>query len=233
MKKKVLAIVTSHDTMKNESAKTGLWFSELVHFYDVVRVAGFPIDIVSVKGGKVPIDPRSLVPVLMDETTKTYHLDPYFISKLDHSLPLDGINGQDYDCVFFAGGHGTLWDFPESKKIQEITAAIYENGGLVSAVCHGPAALLHTRLTDGTHLLEDVEVTGYTNIEEKLMFQGNKIPFYLEDELRSAAKSFKKSTIPFTSHVVENKRIITGQNPQSARAVGEQALKFLQAHVYK
>ena len=232
MKKKVLAIVTSHGTMKNDSTKTGLWFSELVHFYDVVRVAGFPIDIVSVKGGKVPIDPRSTIPLLMDETTKTYHLDPYFISKLDHSLPLEDINEQDYDCVFFAGGHGTLWDFPESKKIQDITAAIYENGGLVTAVCHGPAALLRTRLSDGTHLLEDVEVTGYTNLEEKIMLQGNKIPYSLEDELRSVAKSFKKASIPFTSHVIEDKRIITGQNPQSARAVGEKTLKHLQAHVY-
>ncbi|WP_462405262.1 type 1 glutamine amidotransferase domain-containing protein [Gracilibacillus sp. Marseille-QA3620] len=233
MKKKVLAIVTSHGTMKKDTDKTGLWFSELVHFYDVVRVAGFPIDIVSINGGKVPIDPKSLLPVIMDQTSKTYHLDPYFISKLDHSLPLEEINGQDYDCVFFAGGHGTLWDFPESKKIQEITAAIYENGGLVTAVCHGPAALLRTRLSDGTHLLENVEVTGYSNIEEKLIFQGGKIPFYLEDELRSVAKSYKKSTIPFTSHVVEDKRIITGQNPQSARAVGEKTLKILQAHVYQ
>lgn len=219
--------------MKKDTDKTGLWFSELVHFYDVVRVAGFPIDIVSINGGKVPIDPKSLLPVIMDQTSKTYHLDPYFISKLDHSLPLEEINGQDYDCVFFAGGHGTLWDFPESKKIQEITAAIYENGGLVTAVCHGPAAFLRTHLSDGTHLLENVEVTGYSNIEEKLIFQGGKIPFYLEDELRSVAKSYKKSTIPFTSHVVEDKRIITGQNPQSARAVGEKTLKILQAHVYQ
>lgn len=233
MKKKVLAIVTSHGTMKKESSKTGLWFSELVHFYDVVRVAGFPIDIVSIKGGKVPIDPRSLLPIIMDQTSKTYHLDPYFISKLDHSLPLNDINGQDYDCIFFAGGHGTLWDFPESHKIQEITATIYENGGLVTAVCHGPAAFLRTRLSDGSHLLENVEVTGYSNMEEKLIFQGGKIPFFLEDELRTVAKSYKKSAIPFTSHVVEDKRIITGQNPQSARAVGEKALKILQAHVYQ
>ena len=228
MNKKVLAVVTSHGYMKNEKDKTGLWLSELVHFYDCLKLAGYEIDIVSTKGGKVPLDPKSLLPILMDHTTKEYHLDPYFISKLDNTISIDDVETDDYCCIYFAGGHGTLWDFPNQPGIQKLTSAIYEKGGVVAAVCHGPAALINIHLSDGTHLLEGKTVTGYTNTEEGLLFATNKIPFKLQNELSSKAKSFSKSTIPFTSHVVESDRVITGQNPQSARAVGEKALRFLQ-----
>ena len=227
-KKKVLAVVTSHKYMKNEKDKTGLWLSELVHFYDCLKLAGYEIDIVSTKGGKVPLDPKSLLPILMDNTTKEYHLDPYFISKLDNTISIDEINSEEYCCIYFAGGHGTLWDFPNQNNIQKITASIYEKGGVVAAVCHGPAALLNVHLSDGTHLLEGKTVTGYTNIEESLLFATSKIPFKLQNELTSRASHFSKSTVPFTSHVVESERVITGQNPQSARAVGEKTLRFLQ-----
>lgn len=229
MKKKVLAVVTSQSTMKKDTDKTGLWFSELVHFYNVIKLAGFEIDIVSTKGGKVPIDPRSLLPVFMDGTTKEYRLDPYFTSKLDHTLSVDDVN-DEYGCIFFAGGHGTLWDFPENQKIQQLTKDIYEDGGVVAAVCHGSAALLNVYLSDGTHLLEGKPVTGYSNAEERLLLQTGKIPFSLERALKKTGASYKKASIPFTSFVQNQERVITGQNPQSARAVGEKTLRHLQTH---
>lgn len=227
-KKKVLAVVTSHEYMKNEKDKTGLWLSELVHFYDCLKLAGYEVDIVSTKGGKVPLDPKSLLPILLDNRTKEYYLDPYFISRLDKTASIDEIKSNEYGCIYFAGGHGTMWDFPNQSSIQKLTAEIYEKGGVVSAVCHGPAALLNVELSDGTHLLEGKTVTGYTNMEETIMFASHKIPFKLQNELTAKAGKFTKSAVPFTSHVVENERVITGQNPQSARAVGEKTLHFLQ-----
>ena len=139
------------------------------------------------------------------------------------------VKAEDYDAIYFTGGHATMWDFPGSEDFQRVSREIYEDGGIVSAVCHGVGALLNIKLNDGKLLIEDKVVTGYSNTEEVLAKAMEKIPFKLEDALKKTGAKYKKALIPFTSYVIVDGRLITGQNPQSTKEVAEKLLKVLKA----
>lgn len=216
MKPKILFVVTSHDTKGSTGEKTGYYLGEVSHPWEVLTAAGYEIDFVSPKGGNPPVDGFDL----SDSVNKKFWDDAYYHRKITNTLQPSDINPADYKALFYAGGHGAVWDLPGDTAIAGIAASIYENNGWVAAVCHGPAGLTAIRLSDGKFLVEGKKVNGFTNEEEALVKLTAVVPFLLEDKLKEQGGLYEKSA-PWQSHVTIDQRLITGQNPQSAKAVGE------------
>jgi putative intracellular protease/amidase len=225
--KKILIVVTNHAALGNRGKQTGLWLRELTDFYHEVRPL-FDVDIISTSPNRVPIDPRSLLEVLADKKTRAYYKNDELMDRLKMPLVPEEVDANDYGAIYFAGGHGTMWDFPDNQKLQELTKTIYENGGVVSAVCHGPAALVNVKLSDGRYLLAGHVVTGFSDMEEKFMFLYKAIPFSLEEKLRERGALFTMADLPFTKCIHTSGRLITGQNPASAQGVALKLIESLQ-----
>jgi len=222
---KVLIVCTNYDTYPTKTGKTGLWLSELTHFYDAMIRRKIIVDIVSPAGGKIPVDERSID--LKDDINLKYLEDATFQSKFTASLLPSQIDPKEYRLIYFAGGHGAMWDLPDNADLQEITRKIYENNGTVTAVCHGVSALLNVKLSDGSLLIKDKYLTGFSNMEETLMSFVSEVPFYLEDKLKENGAHYTKSIIPFIEFIELDERLITGQNPNSAKKVASKALEEL------
>ena len=228
--KKVLMVVTSHDRLGDTGKKTGYWLEEVTHFYYRLERAGFQIDIVSPRGGTPPLDPRSHDEDDDDEINRAFLDNPRASKKLAQTLRPDQVRADDYIVVYFAGGHGAMWDFPGDRKLASLAASVYERGGVVAAVCHGPAGLLGIQLSDGRELIRGKKVTGFTNEEEGLVFLKSAVPYLLEDELeKKSGNNFVQSLVPFTSHAVVSERLVTGQNPMSTDAAAEAVVETLEA----
>jgi putative intracellular protease/amidase len=222
VKKKILFVVTSHDKKGNTGEPTGYYLSEVSHPWDVLRQAGYEIDFVSPLGGKAPVDGFDL----SDSVNAAFWNNPVSNSRINNSLKPSEVRVEEYDAIFYAGGHGAMWDLPVNKELASIAAAIYEKGGIVSAVCHGPAGLLTIRLSDGAYLISGKKINAFTNEEEINVGMEKTVPFLLEDQLKNRGAKFEKS-VPWQQHVTIDGRLITGQNPQSAKAVGENLVKVL------
>ena len=220
---RALIVCTNHTDYPTKPQKTGLWLSELTHFYDEIADRNIVIDIASPTGGPIPIDQRSIE--RNDNINDKWYNNPMIREKLDHSLCLDDVNPRNYKLIYFTGGHGTMWDFPQNTTLQNITREIYENGGLVAAVCHGVSGLLNVRLSDGTELIKERQITGFSNMEEKLIRLTDEVPFLLEDALKQKHALYSKSLIPFLPHIEVDERMVTGQNPLSARKVGRKVVE--------
>lgn len=220
--KKILFIVTSQNQIPKTGKSTGAYIGEITHPYEVLTKAGYKIDFVSPKGGETPLDGMDS----LDKTSKKYLADNEFLQKIQLTKTPDEVSAKDYDAIFYAGGHGTMFDLPQNKKLQKLTAEIYESGGVVSAVCHGPAGLVNVELSDGSYLVEGKEVSAFTNEEEEAVKLTTAMPFLLEDKLKARGAKYTKAD-NFKKHVVVSDRVITGQNPASAKAVGEEILKAL------
>ncbi len=220
---KALIICTNHTDYPTKPNKTGLWLSEFTHFYDEIADRNFIVDIASPAGGPVPIDERSLD--RRDNVNEKWYHNPAIRQKLDNSLKLEDVVPEQYQLVYLTGGHGTMWDFPQSSALQDITRRIYENNGMVAAVCHGVSGLLNVQLSDGSQLIKDKQITGFSNMEEKLIRLNDEVPFLLEDELRKKNAFYTKGFIPFLPHIEVDERIVTGQNPLSARKVGRKVVE--------
>lgn len=228
---KVLIVVTSHGVMGQaddaDAQKTGYFLSEVTHPYYVFKDAGFSIDIASPKGGEPPMDPRSHK--LSDDDNRRFVETAADWQKMQNSLLLADINAADYDAIVFAGGHGTMWDFPDNTDIQRLSRDIYENDGVVAAVCHGPAALVNVKLANGDYLVAGRTVSTFTNLEERIMRLYSDMPFLLETVLEERGASIDTALIPFMERVSVADRLVTGQNPNSARAMAEEVVKLLQS----
>jgi putative intracellular protease/amidase len=222
MKSKILFVVTSHDKKGNTQQPTGYYLSEVSHPWEVLYEAGYEIDFVSPKGGKPPVDGFDL----KDEVNKKFWENETYKGKIENSLKPSQVNASDYTAIFYAGGHGAMWDFADNKEIAEIAKRIYENNGVVSAVCHGPAGLVNIKLSNGKFLVEGKRVNAFTNEEEKAVNLDNVVPFPLESKLIERGAKFEKSDL-WQSHVTVDGRLVTGQNPASAKGVGEAVLKEL------
>ncbi|MBC8151348.1 MAG: type 1 glutamine amidotransferase domain-containing protein [Bacteroidetes bacterium] len=220
---KVLIVCTNHTDYPTKAHKTGLWLSEATHFYDEMHDRSITYDIASPNGGPIPIDEKSLD--LKDSVNEKWYNDPVFRQKLDNSLRADTISPSNYQVIYFTGGHGTLWDFPDNVVLQTLTREIYERGGLVAAVCHGVGALVNLKLSDGSTFVENRQITGYSNMEEKLLRLDEEVPFLLEDALKKQNALYSKGLIPFMPHIEVDERLVTGQNPLSARKVGRKAIE--------
>ncbi|MNK22819.1 Molecular chaperone Hsp31 and glyoxalase 3 [compost metagenome] len=222
MKKKILFVVTSHDKKGDSGEKTGYFLGEVSHPWEVLVEAGYEIDFVSPKGGKPPVDGFDLD----DPINKKFWEDKHYHQKITNSLKPSEVKPQDYVAIFYAGGHGAMWDLPNNTELANIATKIYENNGIVSAVCHGPAGLLNIKLSDGKYLIADKKVNGFSNEEEELVKLTQVVPFLLENQMKDRGGVYEKSA-PWQNHVTVDGRLITGQNPQSAKAVGEAIKKVL------
>ena len=222
MNKKILFVVTSHDKKGNTGEPTGYYLGEVSHPWEVLHKAGFEIDFVSPKGGKPPVDGFNLD----DPTNKDFWENTVYRNKIDNSLKPSEVKIEDYSAIFFAGGHGAMWDFADNTELADITATIYENGGVVSAVCHGPAGLVNVKLSNGKYLVDGKKINAFTNEEETAVKLENVVPFLLESILMERGAKFEKSAL-WQPHVTVDQRVITGQNPQSAKGVGEAVLAEL------
>lgn len=223
--KKILVVLTSHAKYPTIPRATGLWLGEAVHFVKEVQGAGYQVDYVSPKGGYTPIDPHSLA--MADDTDWQWYQDAAFMARLGNTLKPGEVNPADYVAIYYAGGHGVVWDFPDDKALQGISRQIYEDGGVVSSVCHGAVGLLNIELSDGSLLIKGKEVTGFSNAEEQLAQLDQYMPYLTEDELVKRGAIYKKAAEPWLEFAVADQRVITGQNPASGKAVAESVLKEL------
>lgn len=224
---KILVVMTNHSKFPSRSDTTGVWFTELTHFYDVAHAAGLQMDFVSPQGGEVPVDERSLGSFYLDEAARAHLADPAFMARLKTTLPTSAVDPANYKAIYFTGGHGTLWDFRDDTNLQKVTEQIYRQGGIVAAVCHGVSGLLSLHDENGKPLIEGRTITGFSNFEEVLSGMKPQVPFLLQDALVSRGARYTKAFLPFTSYVVTDGRIITGQNPQSSKEIGEVVVKRL------
>ncbi|WP_139958844.1 type 1 glutamine amidotransferase domain-containing protein [Flavicella sediminum] len=221
--KKILFVVTSHDKKGDTGKKTGYYLGEVSHPWDVLHTAGYEIDFVSPKGGKAPVDAFDMT----DSINKKFWDNDSYRYKVENTKKPNEVNPDDYVAIHYAGGHGAMWDLADNLEIAEIARKIYENNGVVSAVCHGPSGLLNIKLSNGLYLVDGKKVNGFTNEEEIKVQLENVVPYLLEDELKERGAIFEKSAA-FTKHVVTDQRLVTGQNPQSAHSVGQATLAELQ-----
>ncbi len=223
MEKKILFVVSSHAEKGNTGEKTGYYLGEVSHTWEVLKNAGYEIDFVSPKGGTPPVDGLNL----NDATNKLFWEDTNYRAKIDNSMKPADVNPSDYVAIYYAGGHGTMWDFPENTEIATIATRIYEANGVVGAVCHGPAGLVNIKLSNGKYLIDGKKVNSFTNEEEIAVKLENVVPFMLEAKLIERGAKFEKSGM-WQEHVTVDQRLVTGQNPQSAKGVGEAILAELQ-----
>jgi putative intracellular protease/amidase len=231
--KKVLIVVTNSAEFEKVGYRTGLWLSELTHFWDVLEKAGLTMDIASPAGGYVPIDPESLLmPELIqmtglkDAVNKRYE-DRAFMDQLKNTQCVAEVDASQYEAIYLTGGHGVMFDFANNEALAELIAEFYENNKIVAAVCHGPCGLLNVKLSSGDYLIKDKKLTGFSWKEEQLAKRDHAVPFSLQDELAQRGAHYEKALIPFTEKVVEDGLLITGQNPKSAHAVGQAVLSRL------
>lgn len=222
MKKKILFVVTSHDKKGSMGEDTGYYLGEVSHPWEVLYKAGYEIDFVSPKGGTPPVDGFDL----KDPVNKEFWENKEYKNKIDHSMTPSQVNPKEYSAIFYAGGHGAMWDFADNKELAAIASEIYGNGGIVAGVCHGPAGLVNIRLNNGKYLVDGKKINAFTNEEESEVKLTNVVPFLLENKLKERGAQFEKSGL-WQNHVVADQRVITGQNPQSAKSVGEAILKEL------
>lgn len=226
--KKALIVVTNHSDFNNPKAEpTGLWLSELTHFYDEFEKAGIPMDIISPKGGKIPIDGRSLGRMVLDKATKKRYEDSEFMSLLENTKSLSDVNWNDYDILYFAGGHGAMWDFADNDELHTLTREMYEGGKPVSAVCHGVAALQNVRLSNGEYLIKGKRGTAFRYFDETIAGVKRFVPYNLEKILKERGMIYSKAFIPLAGHTVVDGRLITGQNPNSATETAQKALEVM------
>jgi len=227
MNKRVLHVVTNVAHYDDPSEPTGLWLSELTHAWDVFAEKGFEQRIMSPKGGLSPLEPRALKWPLLDASAKAWLADEKRMALLSTTARPDEIDPADYDAIYFTGGHAVMWDFPDDAGLQGITRAIWERGGIVSSVCHGYCGLLNTTLSDGRLLVAGKRVTGFSWTEEVLAGVAKKMPYNAEEEMKRRGARYQKAFLPFVSHAVVDGRLVTGQNPFSAKATAKKVAALL------
>lgn len=224
LKKKVLIVVTSHNQLGSTGKETGYYLPEVSHPVFQLEKHGLMFDIASPKGGKAPMDLSSRN--LSDPLNKNFLERADLVMKIENTLGPEEINSRDYGAIFFAGGHGAMWDFPDNQDFAQLAAQIYEGGGIVAAVCHGPAALINIKLSNGDYLIEGKKLTGFSNAEEEAAKLSTVMPFLLESALVSRGSVYSKAGL-WKSHLVSDQRLVTGQNPASAENVGKEIANLL------
>ncbi len=226
--KPILLVVTNHGELGNTGKPTGFFLSEAAHPWEVFREAGYPVQLASPRGGFAPVDPKSfdLKDTANETFWKKFGSEEGDRKGIRETLALEKVNPADYAAVFFAGGHGAMWDFPESSALQKVAGSIYEQGGVVAAVCHGPAALVGITLSDGTPLVRGKKVAPFTNAEERAVELTEVVPFLLEDRLK-AAGAIPVPAANFRENAVADGRLVTGQNPASATMTARLLVKSL------
>lgn len=221
MKKTALIVLTGHDKLGDTGEKTGWHLSEASHVFWPLINDGFKVDFASPEGGPVAVDPSSLK---LDDPENKSFVERFKMNETLNTHAVSEIKARDYGIIYFAGGHGTMWDFPENQDIQRLVSEIYEAGGIVGAVCHGPAALVNVKLSDDSYLVEGKSINSFTDAEEREVEKEDVVPFLLETKLRERGGNFLPGD-KWANQVVVDERLITGQNPQSASTLGQTLVK--------
>ncbi|MEI2603881.1 type 1 glutamine amidotransferase domain-containing protein [Erwinia aphidicola] len=223
---KILMVLTSHDRLGNTGRKTGFWLEELAAPYYAFKDAGAQITLASPKGGNPPLDPKSNEPDFQTEHTHRFEADAAATALLAATVRLDSISAADYDAVFYPGGHGPLWDLAEDENSIRLIENFLAANKHVALVCHAPGVLRHVTTPEGKPLVAGRKVTGFTNSEEEAVGLTEVVPFLVEDELIAKGGIYSKGP-DWSSYVVSDGLLITGQNPTSSAATAEQLLKQL------
>lgn len=226
---KAAIIATSHAAMGDTGEPTGVWLEELTSPYYTLSDAGLDVTVYSVAGGTVPIDPRSLEEAGENEASVERYLeDEALVLALADTKPATEVELSDYDVIFLPGGHGTMWDYPDSKAIARLVGGGLAQGKVVAAVCHGPAGLLGATTDDGEPVVKGRRVAGFTNSEEDGVGLTDAVPFLLEDRLKELGADYESGP-DFEPFVVVDGTLVTGQNPQSAQPAAERVVELLRA----
>jgi putative intracellular protease/amidase len=227
MSKNVLIVTTNQRFFPGGKASSGVWLSTVARFARVLETHGYNYTFVSPQGGEVQIDKHSLTWMFTKKGDWDYYHDKVFQEKLLHTLPASQIDANNYDAIYFSGGYGTLDDFPKNQAFQQITKTIYENGGVVAGIAHGVCGLMNVEINNGSYLLDNKQVTGFSNLEETLSGNRKYMPFSLENELKNRGAIFKKAILPFALFMVSDQQIVTGQSPCAAAAIAKEMIRKL------
>jgi putative intracellular protease/amidase len=223
---KILMVITSHDQLGNTGRKTGFWLEELAAPYFVFKDSGAEITLASQKGGRPPLDPKSNEPEFRTDVTRRFEKDAAAEAQLDRTLRLDSVRQEDFDTVFYPGGHGPMWDLAEDKNSVKLIQSFLAAGKPIAVVCHSTGALRHVKTPDGKPLVQGKEVTGFTNGEEEAVGLTKVVPFLVEDEMLRLGAVFSK-TANWGVHVVDDGLLTTGQNPASSGPAAKLLLEKL------
>ncbi len=222
----ILMVLTSHDQLGNTGKKTGFWLEEFAAPYYVFKDAGANITVVSPAGGQPPLDPSSDAPDAQTDATKRFKTDTAAQAVLAHTGKLSGVSGDDFDALFYPGGHGPLWDLAEDAHSIRLIESMAASGKTISAVCHAPGVFKNTKAADGSPLVKGKKVTGFTNTEEAAVKLTDIVPFLVEDMLTTNGGVYSKGA-DWQSYVVTDGKLITGQNPASSEATAHAVLSQL------
>ena len=222
---KILMILTSHDHLGNTGRKTGFWLEEFAAPYFVFRDAGVVLTLASPKGGQPPIDPKSDLPENQTAAMTRFKQDRAAQEALSQTVKLADMKSQDFDTIFYVGGHGPMWDLVDNPDSIALIESFYNSGKPVAAVCHSPA-VFHRVTYQGAPLVKGKRVTGFTNGEEEAVHLTKVVPFLVEDELKRVGGLYEKAP-DWESFAVVDGRLITGQNPASSTAAAKALLNLL------
>jgi putative intracellular protease/amidase len=222
---KIVIVVTSHDQLGSTGRKTGFWLEEFAAPYFVFRDAGIELTLASPNGGQPPIDPKSDVPENQTPAMARFKQDVRAQKELSQTVRLETIKSENYDTIFYVGGHGPMWDLAESRVSIALLEAFYNSGKVIALVCHSPGVLRHVTYK-GEPLVKGKRVTGFTNGEEEAVQLTHVVPFLVEDELMRLGAIFEKVK-NWQPHAVVHGRLLTGQNPASSTLTAEELLKLL------
>ncbi|MBJ6723231.1 type 1 glutamine amidotransferase domain-containing protein [Geomesophilobacter sediminis] len=222
---KILMVLTSHDQLGDTGRKTGFWLEEFAAPYYVFQDADVQVTLASPKGGQPPLDPKSDLPENQTEAMARFKKDARAQQALAHTARLEDVKAEDFDTVFYPGGHGPMWDLAESPVSAALLEAFYNSGKPIALVCHAPGVLRHVTY-QGEPLVQGKRVTGFTNEEEEAVQLTHVVPFLVEDELKRLGANFQKvpNWQPFS---IVDGRLITGQNPASSTSAAHALLRVL------
>jgi len=223
---KILIVLTSHSQLGDTGQKTGFWLEEFATPYYIFKDANADVTLASPDGGQPPLDPKSDEPDFQTEATERFKRDTDAQSVLESTKKLTDILPDDYDAVFYAGGHGPLWDLTEDRNSIALIETMYASGKPVAAVCHAPAVLRHTVAPDGSPLVKGKSVTGFSNTEEDAVQLSKVVPFMLEDELKAKGANYSKAD-DWHPYAITDGNLITGQNPASSDPVAKALLEMI------
>ncbi|MBM9504076.1 type 1 glutamine amidotransferase domain-containing protein [Actinacidiphila acididurans] len=219
-KPRALLVLTSHGDLGSTGEPTGYTVAEAADPWVVFGDAGWQVDVATIAGGRPPEDGSSGYSV----NEAAWHASPQVAELLDHAPAIGAVDAGEYHVVYLVGGHGTMWDFPDNTPLERVIREVYEHGGVVAAVCHGPAALTTARLGNGHLLVEGKNIAAFTDDEERAIGRDRIVPFLLQSRLEADGAKHTSAPELWAPHVVTDGRLVTGQNPASAAGVARSAI---------
>ncbi|MCG8696662.1 MAG: type 1 glutamine amidotransferase domain-containing protein [Bacteroidales bacterium] len=225
--KKILVVLTNRSQIPGKKHKTGIWFSELVHFLHIAKQNNLEVTMASTMGGHIPIDEFSTRRFFMDRLCDRYYYSKDFLPTLETTIALDDVDPKAFAAIYFVGGPGCLYDYLENMRIADVTQKIFENGGVVSSIGYGVCAMLNLKTSNDEYFIDRKEITAFSRRESAILGLYKKLPIILRNELEKRNAFYSKTHIPFTSYAIRDGRVITGENPQSVQAVAWQTVKAI------